>query len=469
MKLTHKIIATILLSLSCGSVATAQSVTLSVERCREMAIENNFNLKSSNLAILQSEDIYSQYRSNFFPKISLSASYLYSTASLDYTIEGGYLPTYVVDGTTGELVANVAGVAADGSYIFNQYAYMPDQLFEFSIGSVFNTGVSLTQPIYLGGKVTNAVKLARLGKDVAQLNLQRGEAEVIAASDEAFYTYVKVEEMLASAEKYHQTLQEFYRQMESVVEKGMSTRNNLLKVQVRLDEAELMLLKAQNGLRIARMNLCYQIGLPLTTDTIEIQDFQEHTPLNTTTTLDVTARPEYALLQKQVEAKKLETELTKSDFRPSVVVLGSYGYTNGLSFNGATAINGCSFVGGVTVSVPIFSFGEGRSKISASNREVDIAQNTFDDMSQKMELELMHALNSYEESKLQVALMERALLSAQENMRVGHSHYFAGMETLTDYLESQTLWQQAMSNLIDAKCQMRLAYTYYLKAAGELE
>ncbi|MFI3315715.1 MAG: TolC family protein, partial [Rikenellaceae bacterium] len=152
MKLTHKIIATILLSLSCGSVATAQSVTLSVERCREMAIENNFNLKSSNLAILQSEDIYSQYRSNFFPKISLSASYLYSTASLDYTIEGCYLPTYVVDGTTGELVANVAGVAADGSYIFNQYAYMPDQLFEFSIGSVFNTGVSLTQPIYLGGK-----------------------------------------------------------------------------------------------------------------------------------------------------------------------------------------------------------------------------------------------------------------------------------------------------------------------------
>ena len=42
------------------------------------------------------------------------------------------------------------------------------------------------------------------------------------------------------------------------------------------------------------------------------------------------------------------------------------------------------------------------------------------------------------------------------------------METLADYLEAQTMWQKASSDLIDAQASLKLSETHYLKAAGKL-
>lgn len=136
--------------------ATAQQ-SLTLAECREMAIENNFNLKSSDEKVAASEDMFAAYKTNNLPNLSLTANYLYSTASFSESIAGGYLPTFSPDATTGELVPNIVGTSADGSPIFSSYAYMPDMNFEVEVGSIFNVGAVVTQPIYMGGKISNAI------------------------------------------------------------------------------------------------------------------------------------------------------------------------------------------------------------------------------------------------------------------------------------------------------------------------
>ncbi len=453
-------------------IASAQQLT--IDDCRRMAIEHNRTLKTATAQSSIANDNLKMYKANFLPKFSLSGNYLYSSGSSSYTMSGGYLPTFVPNPATGALEPNIlmagAGgtpmVGPDGTPVFKQYAYMPDTKFDFKIGSVFQAGIAAQQPIYMGGKIITSVRMAKIGQTMAELNVKKTEAEVIIRVDEAFFTCIKMEELVKSAVKYKEVVAEFYRQMNDAYESGMKNRNDMLKVQVRMNEAELQVRKAQNGLRLAMMNLCYHTGLPMQTDTLRLTDNFESNPEVSNRQTDISSRPEYIMLQQQIELKKRNVALTRSDFLPQIVAMASYNYMNGIQLNKSTLVNTPSFVGAVSVNIPLFHWGEGRRKVSAARHEVEIAHHQFEDLTDQMELELIQATNNYEEAVLEVALTVKSLTQAEENMTESGNRYTAGMETLADYLESQALWQKAQSDLIEARTGERLAYTKYLKAAG---
>lgn len=454
----------IFLLLIAASSAQAQQLTL--EECRRMAIEHNRNLKTAVVQSSIADDNLKMYQANFLPKFSLSGNYIYSTGNFDYTIAGGYLPTFIPNLTTGGLDPNILTMAPDGTPIFKEYAYMPDTKFDLKFGSVFRAGLSAQQPIYLGGKIRSSVKMAKIGKTITELNIQTVEADVIVNLDEAFFTCIKMGELVKSAVKYHQVVSEFCRQMEHAYKSGLKSKNDLLKVQVRLNEAELQLRQAQNGLRLAHMNLCYHIGMPMTTSTIDLTDNFEPTPKITSDATDISSRPEYGMLEQQIELKKQQVSLVKSDFLPQIAAMASYNYMNGVQLNNSSLFNKPSFMGGVSVNIPLFNWGEGRRKVSAARHEVEIARNQFEDLSDQMQLELMQAINNYDESLFEVALTLKSLTQAQENMTESGNRYAAGMETLADYLEAQALWQKAQSDLVEARSGQRISYTKYLKATG---
>ncbi len=449
MNLHHKI--TMLTLLFCSVEVDAQNTPLTLLECRQMAIKASYNLKSSAEKRLYSEDMALAYRANYLPDISLKGEYLYSTASFNMEITGGYLPIFT------------NGVIESGSFV-----YMPDQSYELDVKSVYNASVVLMQPIYMGGKISGAYKLSKLGVELSALDEQRQEAEVLQRVDNAFYQLLELDEQLLSAKAYQTTVEEFLRQIESAHAHGMAKRNDVLKVSVRLNEAKLLSLKAANGVTLARMNLCYIIGMSLSTKELKLIEPKIIIEPLRDNTLDISERPEYLQLQKQVEAKELETKITKGDLLPSATAIASYGYTNGLAFNSNTLLNSAAFTAGVTVSVPIFHFSEGRRKVSAKQREVAIARNTLDDLSIQMSLELMQAINETNEAIEQVHLTQVAEVQAEENMRLSKNQYDVGMETIADYLEAQSLWQKAMSDSSAAKRMQRVAYTKYLRTTGEL-
>lgn len=444
---------TLLLSVIATSIY-ASGNSLSLAECRDMAIKSNLSLRSSAQEIQRSELILKAYKTNSLPALSAGGNYLYSTASYDLTLQGGMLPTF--DSSSGKLAAN------------GGYAYMPNIDFHAKAGSIFNLSATLAQPIYMGGKINNAIKLAKVGVSAAKESLRLTKAEIIAQSDEAYFTLLKVEELSLAAESYRAVVEEFHRQMQNAVEAGMKSQNDLLKVDVTLGDARLKEQRAKNGVRLAKMNLCYAIGLPLTTTDITLEEVAPSNFDIDPNNLDITKRAEYALLKEQISAREIEESLSKSEFRPSLTAMASYGYLNGATLNNAPLLNGASFIGGVSLNVPIFHWGEGRKRSNAAKINTQIAQNTLDDSSKMMTLELLKTINEFQEATLEVELTAMNLTQAKENMRLSQNHYDQGMETTADLLEAQALWQNAMASHAEAKASQRVKYTLYQKARGEL-
>lgn len=54
---------------------------------------------------------------------------------------------------------------------------------------------------------------------------------------------------------------------------------------------------------------------------------------------------------------------------------------------------------------------------------------------------------------------------AQLSEQMSRKQYEAGMESIGDLLEAQTLWQQAYATMVENRCAKYLAHVKYLKAA----
>ena len=200
----------LIMALACLALtAQGQVVTLNLDKCREMALENS---RKMSIAAKQQEkagyDLKS-YRANFLPKISGMGMFAYVQKKMSYSLAGGYLPTFV-PGLDGSLQPNVVLnpatgqplTDADGNPVFSSYAYMPDIELDLDLRGAYSVGVMLEQPVYMGGKVRSAYQMAALGKEMAEMNVRYSRAEVLTETDEAYWQYLRVVELVASAEKY---------------------------------------------------------------------------------------------------------------------------------------------------------------------------------------------------------------------------------------------------------------------------
>ena len=292
---------------------------------------------------------------------------------------------------------------------------------------------------------------------------------MILATDNAYVLLVKAQEMKKVADSDSEVLKELKKNVDIAYKHGLKSQNDVLKVQVKLNESELGIRKAENAVRLASMNLCHYIGRPLISKinvTSDLPAINENMQYQAT---DITERPEYDILNKRVDMAKQQVKLSRSELLPKIGVMGSYDYAHGLKVMGENFFDKAGFNVMVNVSVPIFHFGERYNKVKASKVKLEQARLEQSNLNEQMLLELTQAANNLDEAKLEAELSERSLDQAAENMKVSKGQYESGLESLSDHLEAQALWQQAYATKIDAHFQLYLGYIKYLKAAGKLQ
>ena len=438
----------------CALITNAQEL-LTLDQCRQLALDNNKRMVAASKQTQAAHYTVKSYKGNFFPNFIASGTGLYSTADGTFNIPGGNLPTFLPD-ANGQPTPN------------GGFAYFPGIDLNYKVRTVWMGGIQVEQPIFMGGKILAAYRMATLGKQMAQLNENLTATEVILETDQAYALMVKAQEMNKVAESYHAVLQELMKNVQSAYKHGLKSKNDVLKVQVKLNESELSIRKAENALRLANMNLCHLIGKPLT-ETLQISDdFPVIEQAFETQINDITARPEYSLLNKQVDMAKQQVKLSRSELLPQVGIRGSYDYIHGLKVNEQTLFDKGNFSVMLNVTIPLFHFGERINKVRASKAQLEQVRMEQADLNEKMYLELTQAANNLDEAKLQTALADRSLEQADENRRISKGEYEAGLEPLSDHLEAQALWQQAYETKVDAHFQLYLSYVKYLKAAGIL-
>ena len=456
-----------------SAVAVGQeSASLTLDSCISLAIKNNKTLQSAQLQAERYAHEEKAYRANFFPNFKLVANDVWSDAkgSIGGDIFGG-----LADGVSQFLTGLAQlGHFTDANQLaavqqFGQGMGAYSDGIDYKFGNFISAGITLEQPLYMGGKVTTAYKMSQLGRQMAQQGAQLSRSEVIVNVQEAYALVVRATEMQKVAARYDSLLVSLLADVQNAERRGLRSRNDVLKVQVKLSEAELQMRQAENGHRLATMNLCHYIGLPLTTAlSLDMEAFDTAPDASATPLADVTARPEYNVLELKSELAAQQVKLERAEHLPQVVLGAAYVYNNGLEVADKKLFNKPSAAVMLNVTVPLYHAGKGSNKIRSARLEAERAQLAQADLVEQMNLEIAQAANNLDEARLEVSLAEKNFAQNEENLRASRSSYNLGTESLSDLLEAQTLWQQSYAKLANARASLFVAATKYRKAAGQL-
>ncbi len=415
-----------------------QPMKLSMEQCRDMALTTSEELKQADNRLRQAELDDKIAATARLPKIEGSATGAYVLPDIEMT----------------------------GMELAMRGAYM--------------AGLTLTQPIYTGGKISAGRQMARLGRQIADQQLRMTRMDVLVDADNAYWSYIAVRRKVRMLESYSTQMDTIYKQTSSAVAAGMAIENDLLRIEAKRTEIEYQLQRARNGADLCRMALCNVIGAPLDT-AIEPTDTTFNIESPTAMSLDIARRPEVGLLEKQIDVNMQRIRDARSEMLPTVGLSAGYSYYGNIKLkgfadmgNGTTVPYTQEFRDGIgiamlAVKIPIFHWGESRKKMHKARYELDNSQLELQRNMRLMSIEAQQAVQNVEDGYRMIHTAESGLRQAEENLRVMRNRYAAAMSPLTDLLDAQSQWQQAQSNLIEAQTQYMIYRTDYLRATGQLE
>jgi hypothetical protein len=434
---TYIIIASMFWALLCN----AQPLTLTMQECRDMALAHSEDLKMTANDVSGAELDYKIARNSRLPQLSGSAMGMYMAPDTD------------LGGMT------------------------------LSMKGTWTAGLTLTQPIYAGGKITSGIKLAKMGVEANRQQQRATRATIIADADNAYWTFIAVREkqqMLLSMLEY---INSIYTQVKNSVDVEMATSADLLRVEAKRSDFNYQLEQANNGLEMCRVNLCNMIGVDFNT---EIQTADTIVAIDRTISGDfsydlVSNRPEYKLLQSQIDISREQIKMVRADYLPTLAFSAGYSYYGNLKLKGfaddgtgnmmpfSQNYKDGSFSMMLSLSIPIWNWGEGHKKVKKQKLAVENARLNLEKNSRLMSIELRNAYNNLQSSISLIATAEAGERNATEALRVMTDRYEVGMCTLTDLLEAQSQWHSARSNVIEARTQYKIYETDYRHAAGMLE
>ena len=339
---------------------------------------------------------------------------------------------------------------------------------------MYTISVMLTQPIYMGGGIIAANRMAKIGEEMAANNIEATTQSTLHSIDQAYWLVVSVHHKKQLAESYLEVVKKLDNDVQKMIAEGVATRADGLKVAVKVNEAEMSLTQAENGLALSKMLLCQLCGLPVEND-VHLED-EESTDLVTTTNVENTDnsvamenRPELKLLDNALNLSRQSTKLVRAAFLPQVILTGGYMASNPNLFNGfERKLSGVWNVG-VVVRVPLWNWMEGAYKVRASKIASSIVQLERDEISEKIELQVSQCKFKVNEANRRLSLARKNVENAEENLRCANVGFKEGVLQTTDVMAAQTAWLQAQSQKIDAEIDVRLSQVNLKKALGVLQ
>lgn len=456
-----KTVLAALAALTCIA-APAQELRLTLEECREMALQNNSSAVGAALdleaARYQKQEAFAEY----FPRVSAMG---FGFWAFDPLLEIGVKDIF----GNNDFSNNLQG-------LIDSYAPMyglPTSYSTLSRG--YLAGISVMQPLFAGGRIVNGNRLAALGVEAAGL---QQEVQRRSTSDEIegyWWQVVSLQEkkeLLAGSKEFVDTL---FRDVTAAYGAGLVTEDELLQVKLARNELLSNEVQLDNGLKLAKMNLLNSIGQGYTV--ISANASEERPYIDSIVLADEEGLPgppeayyadeesiaasmeETRLLELQVEAAELQKKMALGEALPQLAVGATYGYYD---FTGKGDFNGLAFA---TVQIPISDWGKTGAKMKRLQTQVDKAASQRDYLQSQIILGVRQSwveLNSAW-SQYQLALDSEA--AAEASFGRVERNYEAGMVTIAELLQSQTSLRQASDKRADALNSYRQALRKWLDLA----
>ena len=407
---------------------------LSLDSCRALALANNKDLLISNEKISAAHYQRKAAFTNYLPNFSATGAYMrnqkeFSLLNNDQKAALSGLGTNLA-GPIQQAATEIATAHPDLAPLISSLsgklgAVLPalDQAGNSLVDAlrtdtrnVYAGAITLTQPLYMGGKIRAYNKITKYAEELAQEQHHGGMQEVIMSTDQAYWQVISLVNKKKLAEGYLKLLQQLDSDVEKMINEGVATKADGLSVRVKVNEAEMTLTKVEDGLSLARMLLCQLCGIDLSSPITLADENMEDIPLLTTDPhFDLSTayenRPEIRSLELATQIYKQKVNVTRAEHLPSIALMGNYMVTNPSVFNSfENKFKGMWNVG-VMVQIPIWHWGEGIYKTRAAKAEARIAQYQLQDAREKIELQVNQAAFKVKEAG-------KKLVMSSKNMEI---------------------------------------------------
>ncbi|MCM0239671.1 TolC family protein [Bacteroides fragilis] len=462
---------------------------LSLDSCRALAIANNKELLISgekiNAAHYQNKAAFT----NYLPNFSATGAYMRNQkefsllnsdqkaalSGLGNSISG---PLQQAAQVIGQLHPELAPALSQlgGAIVpaLNEAGSSIVDAFRTDTRNVYAGAITLTQPLYMGGKIRAYNKITKYAEELARQQHNSGMQEVILSTDQAYWQVISLVNKKKLAESYLKLLQKLDSDVEKMIAEGVATKADGLSVRVKVNEAEMTLTKVEDGLSLSRMLLCQLCGIDLSTPVVLADEDIDDIPLMPVTTdFEVETayanRPEIRNLELATKIYQQKINVTRSEHLPSLALMGNYMVTNPSVFNSfENKFKGMWNVG-IMLQLPIWHWGEGLYKVKAAKAEARIAQYQLEDAKEKIELQVNQSAFKVNEAAKKLTMAKKNLEKADENLRYATLGFEEGVIAPSNVLEAHTAWLSAQSEKIDAQIDVKLTEIYLQKSLGTLK
>ena len=477
---------TILLHLT--FIVKAQT-SLSLDSCRALALTNNKDLLISHEKINAAHYQRKAAFTNYLPNFSATGAYMrnqkeFSLLNNDQKAAlsglGSNLAGPIGQAAAGiiatypELAPLISSLSGSLPAALDQAGNSLVDALRTDTRNVYAGAITLTQPLYMGGKIRAYNKITKYAEELARQQHNGGMQEVIMSTDQAYWQVISLVNKKKLAEGYLKLLQQLDSDVEKMIAEGVATKADGLSVRVKVNEAEMTLTKVEDGLSLARMLLCQLCGLDLSSPITLADENMENIPLIPTDThFDLSTayenRPEIRSLELATQIYKQKVNVTRAEHLPSIALMGNYMVTNPSVFNSfENKFKGMWNVG-VMVQLPIWHWGEGIYKTKAAKAEARIAQYQLQDAREKIELQVNQAAFKVNEAGKKLVMASKNMEKAEENLRYATLGFREGVIATSNVLEAQTAWLSAQSEKIDAQIDVKLTEIYLKISLGTLQ
>ena len=487
----------LLMALSAVPLCAQVLPELTLDDCRHMAIQNSVSAQMSSEAH-EAADLNRQAAlASMFPKVSANAAYTWNSKNatlLPNRMDFGFgTATITNDGsshwdwsestsfnqltqqttTTPAVYSELTSLQTDaGQMMADAYQQLYNAL-NLDMTHVVVGQVGITQPIYVGGRLIALYDVAKATEQLADLQGDNKRDDIIVSVDEAYWRVIAVDSKRTLATKYYDLLIKLEGDVTELVNEGLATQSDLLKVKSKRGEAEVKKMQADNGLVLSKMALCQLCGLPLDTDIhLDSTGLSEIILQDTLQQVEdlVNARKEVKMLTQAERIAKGNTRIMAAGLQPNIVASANYIYTNPNVDNGfSNDWKGKGFFSvGVAVNIPI-AHADDILRLKAAKHEANLVALKTEETKELLSLQITQANQKMLEANQKVTMSALALSNAQEVLKYATEAFDAGMATASDVMQAQTAWLSAACDLVDAQTNAKVCHTYLNRYTSTLQ
>ena len=436
------------LSLTLFAIGATAQRPITLKECILTALSDNKELQMSDSKIAEAHETALSIRGHFLPQVSASGIAGWNSSN----------------GTLLDIPKFNFDIPLSSSSIpFN----FPGYDIDYRVGGIYHAGITVQQPIYMGGRIASGYRMAQIGENVAHERHELTEAEVVYQTCQAYFLLLKAQRLDSVATAALTAADEMMRAVGAAGEHGMAQRTDMKKVELARTELQLSAVQAKNGVRLAQRNLCVQMGVKME-DVVAISIPDDFFLQNETTDISVADRPEYRMLEAQVELNREKLTTARSEMLPQVGVQASYGYLYGLHVSDKTIFDGGSVTLLASVKIPIYQSGVARHNLKAAKIALHHSELERALIADRMALEQLQAQNLYDEAQLKHEISLSSLSLEEDNLAIIQKQYKVGQATLADLLREQAQLQKKQEEEVESMCDVFLAHLRLMKAAGHL-